>query len=135
MSSEFLTRSNAALTAGDRSRSVTAENPTGAPGEGGRAASIGAGRPAGRCFWMCVVVCRVDEETEQDTISSPDYIRRLPTCFAGTPHGDADRSSPAPSRRWRSNRNGTKRNPYPLRFKCLTATFGLFWLAKQLMRP
>ena len=24
---------------------------------------------------MCVVVCRVDEDTEQDTISSPDYIR------------------------------------------------------------
>jgi hypothetical protein len=53
MSSEFLTRASAALTAGDRSRSVTAENPTGAPGEGGRAASIlGPGRKGAPCITL-----------------------------------------------------------------------------------
>ena len=51
MSGAWLTQATAALERGDVSRSITAENPTGAPGQGGRSTSaLGAGRKGSPCI-------------------------------------------------------------------------------------
>src|SRR4051794_12470136 len=51
MTGTWLTQASAALARGDVSRSITAENPTGAPGQGGQSTSaLGPGRKGSPCI-------------------------------------------------------------------------------------